>query len=67
MYLHLICLNEIKLIQIDKSSKDDIYHKIGDIIHYCFQVKEVRLFHNFIGMCISTANFILPIGYDTIR
>jgi hypothetical protein len=43
-----------------------LYEKAADIIHYCFQVKELKLFHQVIGFCLRTNEDVLTVGHDTI-
>lgn len=63
--MHFICLSKYEKFQLD--DKKALYEKSGNIIHYCFQVKELKLFHQVIGFCINSNENVLTIGYDTIH
>lgn len=42
-------------------------NKIGEVIEYCFRIREVKLYHKLMAFCLTGKNYILPVGYDTVK
>lgn len=41
--------------------------KTSEIIKFSFSTGEVSLYHKYVRFCIDTKNFVLLIGFDTIK
>ena len=40
--------------------------KIGEVLKFCFETRQVRLYHQLVQFCLLRKELMIPLGYGTI-